>query len=75
MRFSMFELVIIWSTGEKQIFPYATCERAEEVEAGYKMAFGNQVAWSCVRPLREASTLMAARLVYADTDSVKERSL
>ena len=71
----MFELVIIWSSGEKDIFPYATRERAEEIEEGYKMAFGLQVAWSCVRPLREGSMMFAGKKIYADTDSVKKGEL
>lgn len=43
-----YELVVIWSTGEKQVFGYATESEAEESKRGYEMAFGAQV-WCCVR--------------------------
>lgn len=45
----MFELVIIWETGEKSIYEYATSERAEQAEKDMKLANGNQISWSCVR--------------------------
>ena len=46
----MYELVIIWSTGEKEIVickDEAECERAA---ANMRMAFGAQVAWTGSRP-------------------------
>lgn len=46
-----YEIVVVWSTGEKQIFGYATREEAEQAKAGYEMAFGSQV-WVCVRERR-----------------------
>lgn len=44
-----FILGIVWDTGEREIFQYTTREEAEEVERGYKMAFGNQIqyTWVC----------------------------
>ena len=36
-------LGIIWDDGTKEVYQYLTREEAEEVERGYKMAFGNQI--------------------------------
>ena len=41
----MYELVIVWSTGEQNIYEYHSEEEAEEAGAGFRMAFGDQVAW------------------------------
>ena len=41
-------LLIIWDTGEKEEAFYDTEEKAREIEAGYKMAFGAQVVFTCV---------------------------
>lgn len=41
-------LGIIWDTGEKEVYQFSTREEAEKVEAGYKMAFGNQIQYSYV---------------------------
>lgn len=43
-----YELVIIWDTGEKQTFGYDTEDKAKEIEAGYRIAFGNQIAFTCI---------------------------
>lgn len=45
----MYELVIIWSTGEKDVYQYTTREEAEKAELGMRMAFGNQIEWSGIR--------------------------
>lgn len=45
----MYELVIIWANGEREIYEYKTEEAAEKGGQGVKMALGNQVAWWCVR--------------------------
>lgn len=44
-----YELVIIWETGEKETFVYATEEEAQKACNGYQMAFGNQIAWAGIR--------------------------
>ena len=44
----MYELVIVWDTGEKEIHAYNTQEEAEIIGQGYKTAFGSQV-WYCTR--------------------------
>lgn len=44
----MYELVIIWETGEQERHTYATREDAEKIEAGYVSAFGSQVVFTCV---------------------------
>lgn len=46
----MFELVVIWWNGEKDIFEYDTREEAEQGGRNIKTACGNQVEWYGVRP-------------------------
>jgi len=46
------ELVIIWDTGDKEVFSYKDEATAERAERNMKKALGNQIAWSCVRPGR-----------------------
>lgn len=43
---SMYELIVIWSTGEKDVYDYETREEAEKGAKNMKMAFGNQVQWT-----------------------------
>ena len=38
-----YELVIVWETGEKEVYEYATQEEANIIMQGYKTAFGNQL--------------------------------
>lgn len=46
----MFELIIIWDDGRKDICGgYADQETAETAGQGMRMAFGNQIAWYGVR--------------------------
>lgn len=45
----MYELVVIWVDGSKEIHTYETKEKAEKAGNGYKMAFGNQIQWVGVR--------------------------
>lgn len=45
----MYELVIIWTDGDKDVTQYATEEDAEKAELNMKMAFGNQIEWSGIR--------------------------
>jgi len=47
-----YELVIIWANpdGEKVVYEYCSEEDARSAENGMRMALGNQVLWSCVRP-------------------------
>lgn len=45
----MYELVIVWSTGEKNIYEYKTREEAEKGGDNFKTAFGYQVSWFGVR--------------------------
>lgn len=44
-----YELVVIWSTGEKEIYEYKNEEEASEAAEGMKMALGNQIAWTGTR--------------------------
>ena len=47
-----YELLIIWTTGETNTYKCDTKEKAEEAEGNMRMAFGNQIAWSCIREER-----------------------
>lgn len=38
-------LTVIWTTGEKEEHTYATEQEAQSAGNGYKIAFGNQIAW------------------------------
>lgn len=42
-----YELVIVWSTGEKESYLYDSLEKAQDIEKGYNMAFGSQV-WTAI---------------------------
>lgn len=44
-----YELVIIWSNGEKNVYQYPTRDEAEIGEKNMWMANGNQIEWSGVR--------------------------
>ena len=47
----MFELVIIYTfPRETVVYEYATQADAEDVLEGMKIALGNQIEWSCIRP-------------------------
>lgn len=41
----MYELVIVWDSGETDIYTYDSKEAAEEGGESMKMALGNQIAW------------------------------
>lgn len=50
-----YELVIIWDDNRDKkdrtdIHTYPTELKAEKAELGMRMAFGNQIEFSCVRP-------------------------
>jgi hypothetical protein len=47
-----YELVVIWETGEKEIFTYATEEEADTACREFKMIFGNQISWAGTRKAR-----------------------
>lgn len=48
----MFELVIIWESGEKEIHEYTNRLEAKMIEHGYRQAFGNQISWTGIREKR-----------------------
>ena len=50
---NMYELIIIWADGDKNVYPYQTEEEARQGERNMRMAFGNQVSWAGVRKSRE----------------------
>lgn len=41
----MFELVVVWYDGSKNIYEYDSLEKAEDAGDNMKMAFGNQITW------------------------------
>ena len=47
-----YELVIVWAfpQGEKVVYEYDSETKAAKAEEGMRIALGNQIAWSCVRP-------------------------
>lgn len=47
----MYELVIVWNDGNKEIHGYKNRTEAEEGKRNMEMAFGAQV-WCCVREKR-----------------------
>ena len=47
-----YELVIIWSTGEKEIHEYTDELEALVIKHGYEQAFGSQIEWSGIRERR-----------------------
>lgn len=50
----MYELVIIWETGEKEVCGgYSTEEKAERAGCEMKKVFGNQITWTGTRRARK----------------------
>ena len=45
----MFELIVVWYDGSKDIFEYDTREQAETAGHNMTMAMGNQIFWYGVR--------------------------
>lgn len=44
----MYEVVIVWDSGEKEVYSFETEDKAEEIKQGFETAFGSQL-WACVR--------------------------
>lgn len=44
-----YEVVIVWKNDKTEIFSNYESEEAENLERDFRMAFGNQIEWSCVR--------------------------
>ena len=44
-RKSMYELIIVWITGEKETFLYDSDIEAEAAGRGMRKAFGGQISW------------------------------
>ena len=44
-----YELIVIWETGEKEIFEYATEEEAQKACNDFRTIFDNQVTWAGIR--------------------------
>ena len=42
----MYEVIVIWDDGSKNMYPFKTVEEAEQCETNFKKAFGNQVSWT-----------------------------
>ena len=50
MRTGRWELVIVWETGETQVYEYETEQDADRGAQNMLMAFGNQIQWTGCRP-------------------------
>lgn len=44
-----YELVVVWYTGEKEIYEYDSETEAEQGEENMYLAFGRHQLWCCVR--------------------------
>lgn len=44
-----FELVVVWSDGNRDVYGYEDRESAEKSGDGMRMVFGNQIVWYGVR--------------------------
>ena len=45
MATGKYELVVVWETGDKNIYEYPTEFEAERAGENMKIALGNQIAW------------------------------
>lgn len=45
-----YELVVVWESGETDVYEYDTLIEAEIGERGMEMANGNQIQWCGIRP-------------------------
>lgn len=43
-----YELLIIWQTGEKNIYKYSSEQKAQQGEKNMYKVFGNQILFSCI---------------------------
>lgn len=41
----MYDLIIIWESGERELFAYSTRELAEKYMLSYQIAFGHQIRY------------------------------
>lgn len=44
-----YDLVVIWQSGEQNIYPYYTEETAERARKNMSMVFGDQISYSYTR--------------------------
>ena len=47
-----YELVVIWSDGDKEVYAYRNREKTERTAQEMKKVFGNQISWIGVREKR-----------------------
>lgn len=45
----MFELVVVWETGDRDVYKYDSRDSAERHGRDMKMALGDQIAWYGIR--------------------------
>ena len=55
------ELIIIWETGEKEVYTYATEEEAETARKELKMVFGGQIVWAGTKRVTTWNVTKASR--------------
>jgi len=51
MKNKRFELVIVWSTGEREVYGFNTYEAAAKARRNMEIAFGSQL-WACINERR-----------------------
>ena len=47
-----YELIVIWSDGDKEVYAYRNREKTERTAQEMKKVFGNQISWIGVRERR-----------------------
>lgn len=50
--YNMWELIVIWSNGDKNVYRYRTEQDALKGQKSMHMAFGGQISWSSIRERR-----------------------
>ena len=48
----MWELIVVWSNGEKNVYEYRTEQDAVKGQKSMRMAFGGQISWAGIRERR-----------------------
>jgi hypothetical protein len=48
-RSTIWELVLIWADGDKNVFTYSSEDEAKQAEENMLRAHGNQISWTGIR--------------------------
>lgn len=49
LEMKRYELVVIWDTGEKEVYEHMTEEEAQRSLKHLQFVFGNQISWMGIR--------------------------